>query len=81
MRQGTALSVPVLHEEGQVLVEYVRARATNAQGQEAADYRSLQAAVASSLLKMRIDDGETAGARFFARLIKWSKKLYSKIYI
>jgi len=31
VREGTAIRMSVLHEEGQVLVEHVRARAANAQ--------------------------------------------------
>lgn len=58
MRQGTALSVPVLHEKSQVLVEHVRARATDAQRQEIADHRSLQAAIESTLLKTRAEETE-----------------------
>lgn len=51
VRQGAALSMPVLHEDRQVLVEHVRARAKDAQGQKVADHRYLQTAADSSLLK------------------------------
>lgn len=66
VRQGAALSVPVLHEDGQVLVEYVRARTADAQRKEAADYRHLQA-VESALLRVQVDDRRKHKKRSFVQ--------------
>lgn len=45
--------MPLLHQEGQILLQHVRARAPDAQGRKATDHRFVQATVQSPLLTQR----------------------------